>query len=66
MDSKVYAISKEIMTGPGEALFDQNGTVLWAHAAKTAGSHANKSQILKDEKLKLLHLGKYCANIAHI
>ena len=36
MDSKVYAISKEIMTGPGEALFDHIAECL-AHFAKDRG-----------------------------
>ena len=30
----------------GEALFSMNGTVLWSHSAKVAGTHATKEQIL--------------------
>jgi hypothetical protein len=31
----------------GEAIFAQDGSILWSHAAKTAGSHASRKEILK-------------------
>ena len=31
----------------GEALFSQEGEVLWSHASKMAGAHANPQEILQ-------------------
>ena len=41
------ATTGDIWQQGGEALFDTDGTVLWAHSAKMAGTHTPIPQLLK-------------------
>ena len=40
------AVQGDVWQQGGEALFAQDGTVLWSHAANLAGTHSSRSELL--------------------